>query len=241
MSEPRLRDVRYGDHARATIDIWGRPDATRLVVFFHGGGLTGGDKAGDEARMMAGKLVAEGWAMAAANYSLYPDAAWPIQAEDTADACVAALRELPAVERWVLGGHSAGAYLAGLVGFQRSWLADRGCREPDGLYLSSGQMLLHFSVADELGVPIGADHPAAPIAHVCPDAPPVLAVAGDADMEGRWDQQVHLRDALVAVGHRAHRVEEIADRDHSSIVWRLGEAGDPVMPALRHLVEHGQV
>lgn len=124
-------EIAYGADPRQRLDFTRaeRPDAP-LVLFLHGGGWRRGDK------RMAGHMAAHfhrrGYAFAAANYRLVPDATVDEQAGDVA-AAVARLRgEARRLgidpDRIMLIGHSAGAHLAALVGTDPSYLA--GARVP---------------------------------------------------------------------------------------------------------------
>jgi acetyl esterase/lipase len=119
--EPRVqRDIEYarvGDHS-LTLDLY-RPAASvtsPLIIWVHGGAWRGGSKKD----MPLGRLVAEGYAVASADYRLTPVAAFPAQAHDLK----AAIRFLRANAgklqldsgRFAIAGASAGAHLAALVG-----------------------------------------------------------------------------------------------------------------------------
>lgn len=67
-------DLPYGDGALNTFDLYLRADqerATKLVLYIHAGGFTGGDKADDE--NIAQHFAAQGYAAATINYSLRSD------------------------------------------------------------------------------------------------------------------------------------------------------------------------
>jgi len=69
---PTESDLSYGDHERHRIDLYLPPDAkgpTPLVVYYHGGGFTSGDKARVSPALIAA-MHQEGIAVAAANYRL---------------------------------------------------------------------------------------------------------------------------------------------------------------------------
>lgn len=136
----RGQAIAYGEAALQTMDYW--PGATAdapLVVFVHGGGWSRGDK-----RMMQGsdKLrhwQALGYAVAALNYRLVPDATVEQQAQDVA-AALALLKERFHPRRVALVGHSAGAHLVALVGTDPAYLRGAGLSfaDVDGIVALDG-------------------------------------------------------------------------------------------------------
>ena len=129
--EAGARALSYGVDPLQTIDFY--PATTRgspLVVFVHGGGWKRGDK-----DMMRGsaKLTdwrRKGYAVAAVNYRLVPEARVEDQAADVAAAVAMLKRNAASLgvdpRRIALVGHSAGAHLVALVGTDPQWLRGAG-------------------------------------------------------------------------------------------------------------------
>lgn len=86
---PTLADVRYGPHARNVLDFW-RASAERptpVVIYIHGGGFTGGDKAGARKEQLVQACLDAGVSFAAINYRyLSPAAPMPEVLRDCARA-----------------------------------------------------------------------------------------------------------------------------------------------------------
>ena len=126
----------YGPDRAQTLDYWpGRGPGAPVVVFVHGGGWKRGDKT-----MMTGSAKlkdwqAQGYAVAAIDYRLVPQASVEDEAADVA-AAVAYLKANGArlgldPHRIVLVGHSAGAHLVALVGTDPTWLGAVGLKLSD--------------------------------------------------------------------------------------------------------------
>lgn len=78
VAAPTHADVRYGPHPQNVLDLWTAPSnaPAPLVVFIHGGGFTGGDKAKVNPQAVARCREREA-AFASINYRFLPDA--PVQ------------------------------------------------------------------------------------------------------------------------------------------------------------------
>ncbi|MCI2399828.1 alpha/beta hydrolase [Aliiroseovarius sp. N1Y82] len=121
------RDVSFGLLPRHVLDIYSpavtQPD-TPVFVLFHGGGFSHGDKS--DLRRAAKSLAGDGMIVVAPNYRLYPNTAFPGFVQDAALAVSHAWRNLRTAEGRsrpvVLGGWSAGAYIAALVAYDRRYL-----------------------------------------------------------------------------------------------------------------------
>jgi acetyl esterase len=85
--QPDYADVRYGPHERNTLDIWlaGNDAPTPLVIYFHGGGFSHGDKSSIRQKLLS-SLLAAGISVAAVNYRLSSTAPYPAQMHDGARA-----------------------------------------------------------------------------------------------------------------------------------------------------------
>lgn len=119
----------YGPHERQVVDVWHAKGATGpapLVFFVHGGAWRAGDKALDTGYWKVDHFTAKGFALAATNYRLVPEATVEQQAEDAANALAAVLGRADEfgidAGRVVLLGHSAGAHLVCLLATDERWL-----------------------------------------------------------------------------------------------------------------------
>lgn len=223
----RLADLRYSAaHDRCQADIY-VPDAPSgdALLWFHGGGMIEGDKGGPLPPM----LVPPGCALVMANYRLLKHAPFPACLDDATAATAWAPGALAAAgvagKRLFIGGGSAGAWLAAMVGLE----AGRA-RGLAGIIALSGQMSSHFAYRPSIGR--RENQPVvdamAPLWHVRADAPPLLLIVGDADMPCRLEENAYLRAAMRDVGHAATQFHVIAGRDHGTIGAGVCDPADPV-------------
>lgn len=217
-----------------------------VLVWFHGGGLTGGTKDGGMTPKLAERFVREGIAFIAVNYRLSPKATYPAYLDDTAAAFAwvkahAAEHGLDPTRIFV-GGHSAGAYLTSMVGLDDRWLKAYQLTPNAiaGLIPVSGQMMTHFTVRAERGITdkniLTADE-AAPINHLRKDAPPMLILFGDKDWPARREENLYFAAALKVAGHTRVQALQIDDRNHGSIAGNIVKEGDPAAEAILQFIK----
>ncbi|MEA3461385.1 MAG: alpha/beta hydrolase, partial [Bacteroidota bacterium] len=100
------------------VDIQGFP----TVVWFHGGGLSGGNKS------IPKELMNQGMAVVAVNYRLYPKVKAPVYIEDAAAAVAWVFNHIEDYggdpDLIFITGHSAGGYLTSMVGMDKRWLKE---------------------------------------------------------------------------------------------------------------------
>jgi len=205
---------------RCVLDIYypGNIEGFATVVWFHGGGLTGGNKEIPE------ELKAKGICVVGVNYRLYPKVKAPKYIEDAAAAVSWVFRN---IEEYggdssliFISGHSAGGYLTSMIGLDKRWL---GAHQIDanriaGLIPFSGHAITHFTVREERGIP--GTRPIiddlAPLYHVRPDAPPLLLITGDRAMEmlGRYEENAYLMRMMKVAGHKETRIYELDGYGH---------------------------
>lgn len=129
-------------------------DGFDTVLWFHGGGIENGNRRGDETPI---GLVEKGYAVASAEYRMYPTAKFPEFIEDAAAAVAYVLkrsRELGGNGRLFVGGSSAGAYLTMMLCMNPSYLRNVGVEREDivGFISDASQMFTHFNVLKEMGL-----------------------------------------------------------------------------------------
>lgn len=203
------------------------------VVWFHGGGLSKGN------REVPAALRGQGVAIAAAGYRLHPNVKAPAYIEDAAAAVAWVLKNIEQYggdpRRVVVAGHSAGGYLTLMVGLDSRWLQPHGL-SPDqlaGLVPLSGQAITHFTIRKERG--IAETQPVidelAPLFHVRQTAPPLLLVTGDRQQEllGRYEENAYLWRMFREVQHADVELLELQGYNH-------GEMAEPAFPLLLKFV-----
>lgn len=192
------------------------------VIWFHGGGLTGGQRAFPEIKDPTLGLVA-------VSYRLSPAAAHPAYLEDAATAVAWVLRHI--AERGgdptkvFVAGHSAGGYLAAMIGLDPRWLAPHGRSPRDlaGLVLVSAQVSTHFLVKKLRGDPGPELRPIvdefAPLYHVAKDLPPICCILGDRAIEykNRVEENALFATSLRNLGHPFVEFHEMGGLDHGTV------------------------
>ena len=166
-----------------------------VVVWFHGGGLTSGE------RSIPNGLKDQGFVVIAASYRLSPKAKSPAYVEDAAAAVAWAFSHAPQYNgssgKIIVSGHSAGGYLAMMVGLDERWLKPYSI-EPNriaGIAPMSGQAITHFTIRKENGIedtrPVIDGY--APLNHIRSDSSPLLLVTGDREQEllGRYEEYAY--------------------------------------------------
>lgn len=197
------RDIPYhadaGEYAaeRCKLDFYYPVGETDFptVVWFHGGGLTGGNKSIPEG------LKDSGLGIIAVNYRLMPRAKVQECIDDAAAAVAWAFREVASrggdTTRIFVAGHSAGGYLTDMVVLDKHWLEAYGVDADRiaGAFPYSAQKITHFNVRKELGM--GPLQPlideTAPLYHVRKLPMPMVVLSGDREMEmnGRYEEQAY--------------------------------------------------
>lgn len=198
------------------------------IIWFHGGGLQGGDK------HIPKGLKKEGVAVVAVKYRLYPKIKCPVYIEDAATAVAWVFKN---IEKYggnpdliCISGHSAGGYLASMVGMDKKYLAKHGvdANKIAGLIPFSGHTITHFTVRKERGIDgkVPVIDTMAPLYHVREDAPPLLLITGDRELEmlGRYEENAYMMRMMKVAGHNDTRIMELDGYGHGMV--------EPAIPLL---------
>jgi hypothetical protein len=208
---------------RCRLDVYypGGEKNFTTVVWFHGGGIKSGNKHIPE------KLKEKGIAVVAVNYRLSPEVKNPAYVEDAAAAVAWTFNNIEKyggdASKIVVSGHSAGGYLAGMIGLDKKWLAEFGIDANDIAMLMpfSGQTITHFTIREERG--IAGTHPVidefAPLYHVRADASPLILITGDRELEilGRYEENAYLWRMMKEAGHEKTKIYELDGFDHGGM------------------------
>ena len=191
------------------------------VVWFHGGGLSKGNKKVPEG------LQEKGIAVVAVNYRLHPEVSSPAYVQDAAAAVAWTLRNIEnyggSRKLVFLSGHSAGGYLTSMVGLDKRWLAAHqiDANAIAGLIPFSGHTITHFTIRQERG--LTKEQPQvdemAPLFHVRKDAPPLLLITGDRELEllGRYEENAYLWRMMQVAGHEKTELYELEGFNHGEM------------------------
>jgi acetyl esterase/lipase len=199
------------------------------IVWFHGGGLTGGQKELPKA------LLEKGYAVVGVGYRLSPKVKGPAYIEDAAAAVAWVFQHIGSyggnTSLIFLSGHSAGGYLSEMITLDKRYLNKYGidANRIAALIPFSGQAITHYTIRQERGIkdtqPIIDEY--APLYHVRADAPPTLLITGDREMEllGRYEENAYLWRMMKLAGHKRTRLYELEGYDH-------GGMAEPAFPLL---------
>lgn len=184
-----------------------------VVIYFHYGGFTGGDKKGYK---FIPYLVERGIAVISANYRMYPEAAFPDFIRDGAMAVAWAHKHMPEygnITGYFIGGSSAGGYLSMLLCFDKKYLKMHKLDPDDitGFIMDAGQPTTHFNVLVERGFDnrrVVIDE-AAPIYHITEgrNYPPMQIVVAENDRRNRNEQNALLVSTLKHFGCEDEKID----------------------------------
>ncbi|MAB60963.1 MAG: lipase [Verrucomicrobiales bacterium] len=209
---------------RCNLDIYYPTKSTNFasLVWFHGGGLRGGEK------NIPKSLKAKGMAIIAVNYRLFPKAKCPEYIEDGAAAVAWTFKNIEkyggSSKKIFISGHSAGGYLSSMIGLDKIYLEKHGvnANQIAGLIPLSGHTITHFTPREEKNIsdkqPIIDKF--APLYHVRKDAPPLILITGDKELEllGRFEENAYLARMMKVVKHSKTELYELQGLDHGGMV-----------------------
>ncbi|MCX2679111.1 alpha/beta hydrolase [Galbibacter sp. EGI 63066] len=215
------------------------------VVWFHGGGLTGGSKELPEA--LKNKKIA----VVGVNYRLNPKVKAPKYIEDAAAAVAWVFKNIKNYNGdpnlIFVSGHSAGGYLTSMIGLDESYLKafDVDANAIAGLIPFSGHTITHFTVRKERGIP-GTQaivDSLAPLYHVRDDAPPLLLITGDRELEmlGRYEENAYLMRMMKVVGHKETTLYEMDGYGHGMTQPAFPLLINEVQRIVERKTERGQI
>lgn len=232
-----ITDVCYSKEADQYLDIHlPEEKCFPVFVYFHGGGIERGDKAGG-VQMFVEHLTAHGIAVVSANYRMYPTAKYPEFLEDAAKAVAWTfenMKDYGEVTGVYVGGSSAGGYISQMLCFDKRYLAVYGIAPTDiaGFIHDAGQPTCHFNVLRERGIDtrrVIVDE-AAPLYHIGADAvyPPMLIIVSDNDMQNRYEQTMLLVSTLKHFGHTENVQLQVMASTHCAYVGKADEHGESI-------------
>jgi acetyl esterase/lipase len=223
------RDLAYGEHPRQRLDLY-LPDGLMalapVLLFFYGGSWQSGTKA--IYRFLGQAFASQGIIVAVADYRLYPEVKYPVFIEDGARA-FRFLRDHARdwsgdPTRIVVSGHSAGAYIATMLGVNPLYLAAVDATPSDirGIIGIAGPYdflpLQDPALIDIFGG--GRNMATQPIKYAANPSPPMLLAHGTKDSTVGAGNTRHIAARLEQAGN-AVEVELYGGTGHLGIVLSL--------------------
>jgi acetyl esterase/lipase len=252
-----LKDVSYKDDVvsltpyeqeRCKLDLTVPVGAKGFATFvwFYGGGLKNGakDLRSEYCAEIRESLAQGGVAVVTPDYRLSPKAKYPAYVDDAAAAFAWTVKHIAEhggdPRKVFIGGHSAGGYLALLVGMDPERLKPHGLTlgSVAGIAQVSGQVLTHYTVREERGQPrygITSDE-AAPAFYIRKSLPPILTIYAQNDMLSRAEENMFFVTTLKAAGHTENYSLRVDDRDHATVGHGLRNLDDPARLAILNFI-----
>lgn len=193
-----------------------------VLLWFHGGGLTGGSR-GFPA------YPGEDVVLVGIGYRFDPPGKFPCFLEDAAAATAWAFRNIADYggdpKKIFISGHSAGGYLALMVGMDPKWLAPYRISNQSlaGIIPVSAQVTTHFHVKKLRGDTGEALRPLideyAPLYFASNNLPPICLITGDRKIEykSRVEENDLFGITLKNLGHPASEFHELPGFDHGTV------------------------
>jgi len=227
-----------------TVPVGGKGFAT--YVYFYGGGLKKGSKdlASEYCAEIRQSFARAGVAVVTPDYRLSPKVKYPAYVDDAAAAFAWTVKHIAEhggdPHKVFIGGHSAGATLALLVGMDPNRLKPHGLTlgSVAGIAQVSAQVLTHYTIREERGqsrYAITCDE-AAPAFYIKKSLPPILTIYAQNDMLSRAEENMFFISTLKAVGHAENYSLRVDDRDHGSVGHNIRNLDDPARLAILNFI-----
>ena len=209
---------------RLKLDVYHPEGATDypVIVWFHGGGLEGGNKE------IPAQLKEKGLVVVGVNYRLLPHVTVKEILDDAAEAVAWVFTHIDEYggdsHKIVVTGHSAGGYISMMLCLDKKWLAGYGIDADDVMmYVPfSGQAITHYNVRKLQGIPPlqATIDEYAPLYWVRGDCPPLVLICGDRELElfGRYDENQYLARMMKLAGHEQTYLYELDGHGHGGMV-----------------------
>ncbi|WP_416442478.1 alpha/beta hydrolase [Leeuwenhoekiella sp. A16] len=177
-----------------------------VIVWFHGGGLTGGKKE------IPQDLKDKGYCIVGVGYRLSPKVKAATCIDDATAAVAWVFNNIDKYNgdssEIFISGHSAGGYLALMTVMDKDRLRQYNidANSVAGLVPFSGHTITHFTIRAERGIP--GEQPVvdewAPLYYVRSDAPPTLLITGDRELEmlGRYEENAYFYRMMKVSGQK---------------------------------------
>ena len=252
-----IKDIPYKDdvvsqtpyeHERCKLDLTVPLGAKGFAtyVWFYGGGMKNGakDLRGEYCAEIRESLAQAGVAVVTPDYRLSPKVKYPAYVDDAAAAFAWTVKHIAEhggdPHKVFIGGHSAGATLALLVGMDPNRLKPHGLTlgSVAGIAQVSAQVLTHFTIREERGQPryaITSDE-AAPAFHIRKALPPILTIYAQNDMLSRAEENMFFVTTLKAAGHAETYSLRVDDRDHGTVGHNIRNLDDPARLAILNFI-----
>jgi acetyl esterase/lipase len=237
-----VKDVPYVDGSRDPmhkLDIY-LPEAklpAPVLFWVHGGGLTGDDRGSTDNTGVGYRFAREGFVTVVISYRLSPQVTHPAHVKDVAKAFAWTVRNIESQggdpNKIIVSGHSAGAYLVGLLAYDSRYLQHER--------LSTDRMLAVIPISGFYFVDRVAPMPdrprsvwgtdrdvwqeASPAQYVRKDAPPTILIYADGDEDWRRQDNEDFKAAVTRAGGRIE-THQISERNHMSILRRIPNPDD---------------
>jgi acetyl esterase/lipase len=227
-----------------TIPVGAKGFAT--YVWFYGGGLKNGakDLRPEYCAEIRQSLAQAGIAVVTPDYRLSPKVKYPAYVDDAAAAFAWTVKHIAEhggdPRKVFIGGHSAGATLALLVGMDPNRLKPHGLTlgSVAGIAQVSAQVLTHYTIREERGQPryaITCDE-AAPAFYIRKTLPPILSIYAQNDMLSRAEENLFFVTTLKAAGHSENYSLRVDDRDHGTVGHNIRNLDDPARLAILNFI-----
>ncbi len=207
---------------RCKLDVYypaGEKDFPTLI-WFHGGGLKGGNKE------LLDPFKEKGFCVVSPNYRLFPKASCPSYIEDAAASVAWTIRHISEyggdARKIYISGHSAGGYLTLILAMAKDCLAAYGVDadvDIAGYLPVSGQTMTHFTIREERGMKPGIPYidEYAPIYHARKNTARICLITGDREleMEDRWEENAIFYSVNKNQGNTQMELHELGGFGHN--------------------------
>lgn len=206
---------------------------TPVIVFFYGGSWNRGDKS--EYEFVGRRLASMGYIIAVPNYRLYPEVKYPEFLEDNIKAVKAIQSEIKKTEyaplkpaqKFIMMGHSAGAYNAAMLAFDPTWASkiqsDKNALIKGFIGMAGAYNIYPIKDTEVQPVFHHPDYPpqSQPIQFTDQTQPPSLILSPETDTLVSIERNSQtLHDALSKTGNTS-AIKAIEGTDHVTLIATL--------------------